>query len=104
MLAANPTYKGYRPPRYKQVVGVYMDPATYFAAFQKGEIDAVGYEALTPADLEMVLADPVMKENFLRHFGDFRTDYLLFDTFNPPFDNVDVRKAFAHAVDLAERL
>lgn len=99
VLAANPTYKGYRPPRYKQIVGIYMDPTTYFAAFQKGEIDAVGYEALTPADLELVLADPVMKENFLRHFGDFRTDYLLFDTFNPPFDNIDVRKAFAHAVD-----
>jgi len=99
VLAANPTYKGYRPPRRSKIIGIYMDPATYFAAFQKGEISSVGYEALTPADLELVLNDPVLKDNYLRHFGDFRTDYLLFDTFNPPFDNLDVRKAFAHAVD-----
>ncbi len=37
--------------------------------------------------------------NYLRHYGDFRTDYILFDTFTPPFDNLDVRRAFAHAVD-----
>jgi peptide/nickel transport system substrate-binding protein/oligopeptide transport system substrate-binding protein len=98
-LVANPTYKGYRPPLYKRLVGIYMDPGTEFAAFQKGEIDAVGYESLSPADLELVLQDPALKENYLRHFGDFRTDYILFDTFNPPFDNIDVRKAFAHAVD-----
>lgn len=99
VLAANPTYKGYRPPRRKKIIGVYMDPSTYFAAFQKGEISSVGYEALTPADLELVLSDPILKDNYLRNFGDFRTDYLIFDTFNPPFDNLDVRKAFAHAVD-----
>lgn len=98
-VVANPTYKGYRPPRFQRMEAIYMDPGTEFSAFQKGEIDAVGYEALSPADLELVLSDPVLKDNYLRHFGDFRTDYLLFDTFNPPFDNLDVRKAFAHAVD-----
>jgi peptide/nickel transport system substrate-binding protein/oligopeptide transport system substrate-binding protein len=98
-LKANATYKGYRPPRSARLVGIYMDPGTEFAAFQKGEIDSVGSDTLTPADLELVLQDAVLKENYLRHFGDFRTDYLLFDTFNPPFDNLDVRKAFAHAVD-----
>jgi peptide/nickel transport system substrate-binding protein/oligopeptide transport system substrate-binding protein len=41
----------------------------------------------------------MLSANYLRHYGDFRTDYLLFDTFSPPFDNLDVRKAFAHAVD-----
>ncbi len=98
-LVANETYKGYRPPRVKQLVGIYMDPGTEFAAFQNGEVDSVGYESLSPADLELVLQDPVLSANYLRHFGDFRTDYLIFDTFNPPFDNLDVRKAFAHAVD-----
>ncbi len=57
---------------------------------------------LTPADFEIILNDPVLSENYLRHFGDFRTDYLLFDTFTPPFDNLDVRKAFAHAVNRDE--
>jgi ABC-type transport system substrate-binding protein len=99
VLTANPTYNGYRPARYKQMVGTYMDPTTYFSAFQKGEIDSVAYERLTPADLELVLNDPVLKDNYLRHFGDFRTDYLLFDTFNAPFNDINVRKAFAHAID-----
>jgi ABC-type transport system substrate-binding protein len=98
-LVANPTYNGYRPPLYKQMVGIFMDPSTFFAAFQNGEIDSVGYEQLSPADFELVLNDPTLSENYLRHFGDFRTDYLLFDTFNPPYDNLDVRKAIAHAVD-----
>ena len=39
--------------------------------------------------------------NYLRHYGDFRTDYILFDTFTPPFDNLDVRRAFAHAANTA---
>ncbi len=98
-LVANPTYNGYRPARLKRMIGIYMDQGTEFAAFKNGEVDSIGYEALSPADLEIVLQDPVLSENYLRHFGDFRTDYLLFDTFNAPFDNIDVRKAFAHAVD-----
>ena len=40
-----------------------------------------------------------MRGNHLCHFGEFRTDYLLWDTFNPPFDSLDVRKAFAKAVN-----
>ncbi len=99
VLVANPDYKGYRPPRLQRLEGIYMAPTTYFAAFQNGEIDRVPYEYLTPADFALIESDPVLSENYLRHFGDFRTDYLMFDTFNPPFDDLNVRKAFAHAVD-----
>jgi peptide/nickel transport system substrate-binding protein/oligopeptide transport system substrate-binding protein len=99
VLVANPNYKGFRQPRLQKIVGTFMNMATAFAAFQNGEIDTIGYEWLTPADFEIVLNDPVMSANYLRHYGDFRTDYLLFDTFNPPFDDLNVRKAFAHAVD-----
>ncbi len=98
-IKANPTYKGYRPARIARQVAIYMDPATQFAAFQKGEIYDVAYGSMTQADLELTLSDPVLKENYLRHFGDFRTHYLLFDTFNPPFNDLNVRKALAHAVD-----
>ncbi len=31
--------------------------------------------------------------------GDFRTDYLLFDTYSAPFNDLNVRKAFAYALD-----
>ncbi len=98
-LEANELYTGYRPPRIRRLECIMMSPDTMFAAYQNGELDIVGYEWLSPADFDMILADPVLSENYLRHFGDFRTDYLMFDTFNPPFDNLDVRKAFAHAVD-----
>jgi peptide/nickel transport system substrate-binding protein/oligopeptide transport system substrate-binding protein len=76
-----------------------MSTATAFAAFQNDEIYTMTYEWLTPADFETVLNDPVLSANYLRHYGDFRTDYLLFDTYNPPFNDLNVRKAFAHAVD-----
>ncbi len=99
VLVANPNYTGYRPARLQRIEGIYMAPATYFAAFQNGEIDQVPYEYLTPADFEIIQSDPVLKDNYLRHFGDFRTDYLLFDTYNPPFNDLNVRKAFAYAVD-----
>jgi ABC-type transport system substrate-binding protein len=99
VLVANPNYTGYRPPRLQRIEGIYMAPSTFFAAFQNGEVDRVPYEYLTPADFEIIQSDPVLSENYLRHFGDFRTDYLLFDTFNPPFNDLNVRKAFAYAVD-----
>ncbi len=99
VLSANPHYTGYRPPRLARIEGIYMSPATYFLAFQRGEIDLVGHEQLTPADFATIESDPTLKQNYLRHYGDFRTDYILFDTFTPPFDNLDVRRAFAHAVD-----
>jgi ABC-type transport system substrate-binding protein len=99
VLVANPTYTGFRPPRLQRLEFIYMAPDTFFAAFQNGEIDRVPYEQLSPADFEIIQSDPALSENYLRHFGDFRTDYLLFDTFNPPFNDLNVRKAFAYAVD-----
>ncbi len=99
VLVANPEYTGYRPPRLGRLEGIYMAPTTYFPAFQNGEIDRVPYEYLTPSDFALIEIDPALSENYLRHFGDFRTDYLMFDTLNPPFDDLNVRKAFAHAVD-----
>lgn len=99
VMVANPNYKGYRQPRLNRIEVTYMNMSTAFAAFQNGDIDTVGYEWLSPADFEIIMNDPELSANYLRHYGDFRTDYLLFDTFNPPFNDLNVRKAFAHAVD-----
>jgi ABC-type oligopeptide transport system substrate-binding subunit len=98
-LVANPNYKGFRQPKLQRLIARYQDMSTAFLSYQNGEIDKVGYEWLSPADFEVVQSDPVLSENYLRHYGDFRTDYLLFDTFNPPFNDLNVRKAFAYAVD-----
>ncbi len=99
-MVPNPLYKGFRgKPRLKRLVATWMNPATAFLAFQNHEIDALGYESISAADMEIIQKTPVLRTNYLRHYGDFRTDYLLFDTYNPPFNNINVRKAFAYAVD-----
>jgi peptide/nickel transport system substrate-binding protein/oligopeptide transport system substrate-binding protein len=100
VIVANPTYKGYRPPYLKQLTGIYGDMLNgSFAAFQSGDIDIVNYGVLSPADFEVIKNDPVLSKNYRPNFGDFRTDYLLFDTFTKPFNDVKVRLAFAKAVD-----
>lgn len=99
VLEANPEYTGYMQPRLRERRGFYGDPNTSFLAFQNHEVDLVDYIWLKPSDYEIIVNDPVMRENLRMHSGDFRTDYLLFDTFNPPFNDVNVRLAFAKAVD-----
>lgn len=98
-LVANPNYKGFRQPRLQRIIIRYQDMSTAFVSYQNREIDKVDYEWLTPADFEIIQSDPELSANYLRHFGDFRTDYLLFDTYNPPFNDINVRKAFNYAVD-----
>jgi len=99
-LEANPTYVGPRQPWLKEMQFVYGDKLNgSFLAFQDYEIDEVSYEYLGPAEFEVIDADPVLLDNYRPHGGDFRTDYLLFDTYNPPFDDVNVRLAFAKAID-----
>ncbi len=99
-LEANPTYNGYRKPYLKEIRGVYGDEQNgSFLAFQHYDVDRVNYGNMGPADFQIVNADPVMQKNYRPNMGDFRTDYLLFDTYNPPFDNLDVRLAFAKSVD-----
>jgi peptide/nickel transport system substrate-binding protein/oligopeptide transport system substrate-binding protein len=101
-MVPNPTYKGFagkKKPFLSKIIVEYMDISTSFAAFQNYEIDTLSYEYISPADLETVLKTPQLKNNLLVDFGDFRTDYLVMDTYNPPFNDLNVRKAFAHAVD-----
>src|SRR5262249_9374168 len=74
-------------------------PSTDFAAYQAGETDFVSGPNLSPADNDIVSGDPDLSKQFHPHYGDFRTDYLFFDTKNPPFDNLKVRQAFSHVID-----
>jgi peptide/nickel transport system substrate-binding protein/oligopeptide transport system substrate-binding protein len=100
LLEANPTYTGFRKPYLKQIRGLYGDKLNgSFLAFQNRDIDRVSYEFLTPADFEIIKGDETMLSHYLPNPGDFRTDYLVMDTYTPPFDNLKVRQAFAHAVD-----
>lgn len=100
ILDANPTYNGIRKPWLSQIIGIYGDQLNgSFLAFQDYGIEQISYTFLTPADFEIIADDPELSENYHPHGGDFRTDYLLFDTFTAPFDDVNVRLAFAKAID-----
>jgi len=96
---ANPKYKGTNKPFIQKVVVIGAAPSTAFAAYQAGEIDYVPGNLLSPADNDIVSSDPELSKEFHPHYGDFRTDYLFFDTKNPPFDNLKVRQAFSHVID-----
>lgn len=100
VMEANPTYNGYRPPYLKTMTGNYGDQLNgSFPAFQAYQTDRVNYTHLSPADFEVIANTPELAENYLPNFGDFRTDYLFFDTYTAPFDSLQVRQAFAHALD-----
>jgi ABC-type oligopeptide transport system substrate-binding subunit len=96
---ANPKYKGTNKPFIQKIVVIGAAPSSDFAAYQAGEIDFTAGPNLSPADNDIVSADPALSKEFHPHYGDFRTDYLFFDTKNPPFDNLKVRQAFSHVVD-----
>jgi peptide/nickel transport system substrate-binding protein/oligopeptide transport system substrate-binding protein len=99
ILEANPAYTGFRPTMLKEYRAFFGDPNTSFAAFQNHDIDHASYENLSPADLQSVVTDPVLSKHYFPNMGDFRTDYLLMDTYSAPFDNLNVRLAFAKALD-----
>jgi len=99
LLEANPTYKGFRKPYLFQIRGTYGDLINgSFAAYQSFAVERVNSDYMTPADFKIVDANPKIGV-YRPTTGDFRTDYLLFDTFNPPFNDAKVRLAFAKSTD-----
>ena len=91
----NPDYKGNLVVPVEKVVVKLADPATYFIMYQNDEIDYMQYPA--PADL--IIAQSDFPEQIYSSVGDFRTYYMFFDVNTPPFDQLEVRQAFSHAID-----
>ena len=91
----NPDYKGNLVVPVEKVVVKLADPATYFIMYQNDEIDYMQYPA--PADL--IIAQSDFPEQIYSSVGDFRTHYMFFDVNTPPFDQLEVRQAFSHAID-----
>ncbi len=98
IMTANPKYKGKNKPIIQKIINIGVAPNARFAAYQAKEIDFVDGASMSPADNEIVAADAALSKELHPHYGDFRTDYLFFDTKNPPFDNIKVRQAFSHIV------
>jgi ABC-type transport system substrate-binding protein len=91
----NPDYTGRLVVPINRVVVKLADPATWFIMYQNDEIDFMRYPA--PADL--LVAQAEFPDQIYSSVGDFRTFYLFFDVTKPPFDQLEVRQAFSHAID-----
>ncbi|HIC88791.1 MAG TPA: peptide ABC transporter substrate-binding protein [Anaerolineae bacterium] len=97
VLGPNLNYTGKRKPFLERLIFILGDKNTEFDAYLADEVDWAS--TFSPADLDYIMADPELKKQYHPGFGDFRTHYLFFDTYHPPFDNLKVRQAFAHAID-----
>ncbi|MFN8664225.1 MAG: peptide ABC transporter substrate-binding protein [Thermomicrobiales bacterium] len=91
----NPDYTGNLVVPVQKAVVKLADPATYFIMYQNDEIDYMQYPA--PADL--IIAQSDFPDQIYSSVGDFRTYYMFFDVNTPPFDQLEVRQAFSHAID-----
>jgi ABC-type oligopeptide transport system substrate-binding subunit len=94
----NPKYRGTNKPFIQKVINIGASPGANFASYQANELDFVPGANLSPADNEIIAADPQLSKETHPHYGDFRTDYLFFDEQNPPFNNLKVRQAFSHLI------
>jgi oligopeptide transport system substrate-binding protein len=94
---ANPNYVGPLGPVKLQRVEYYMITETQiaFQAYQNGELDVL---QVASEDLSTVEADPTLAGQTVNAVGSC-TFYFGFNTTKEPFDNIQVRQAFAQAFD-----
>ncbi len=75
------------------------DVASALDAYLRGELDTTDpYDSIEGANFERVLADPALSRE-VKLLPGLCTTYIGFDTSKPPFDNVQVRQAFALALN-----
>lgn len=86
---------GYRSNLERVVQLVIEDQGTSFALYIDNKIDAAG---IPPAELQNVLASPDF-EGEVRQVFDLSVFYFGFIQDKPPFDNVQVRRAFSAIID-----
>lgn len=100
-FVANEMYTGPFKPMAERLEVIFMDPQVRFAAYKNGELDYIGggyQQDLPPAAMAEITANPELSEQLIA-WPNFMTYYIFFDTWNPPFDNLQVRQAISHAID-----
>ena len=98
VFGPNLNYTGKLKPYLEgMIVTLAGDTSGEFRAYLNNEIDTTG--SFTPADIEQISADPELNAEYHPGFGDFRTYYLGFNTYEKPFDDLRVREAFARVID-----
>lgn len=97
ILGPNKNYTGRHKPLLERMIFILGDKNQEFSMYLADEVDWCS--TFSPADLDLIIGDPELQKQYHPGFGDFRTHYLFFDTYNPPFNDLKVRQAFAHAID-----
>jgi ABC-type oligopeptide transport system substrate-binding subunit len=100
----NPYYNGPNRAHLRQVVRRFTGPvgATSTAggsgivSYENDEIDLI--QVQSPAEVDRIRKDPQLSKQLWRSDG-FSTNYIFFRTQQPPFNDVRVRQAIAHAID-----
>ena len=95
VLVPNPHWRGPHPAADQVVYRFLSDTKTAFEAYKSGELDLINLEA---EDLVEVERDAALRLEVLQAPGSC-TQGLAFNLTKPPFDQRDVRLAFAKAVD-----
>lgn len=91
----NPDYTGQLVVPVNKVVAKLADRGAWFLMYQNNEIDFMQ----DPAPADLMIAQAEFPDEIYSSVGDFRTYYLFFDVTKAPFDSLEVRQAFSHAVD-----
>jgi len=93
----NPMYNGPHKPGIQKVINpVIAAGASEFTPWLNQETDLV--HILGAPELAASRADPKLNR-LLHFFNNFQSTYISLHTFTPPLDNVNFRKALAHAID-----
>ena len=101
VLEPSPTYRGPNKPYLERITAQLFNAAAqppYLAAYEAGEVDYIVLS--NQAEINRVKSNPALKDH-LNTYVDFQTYYLLMDSYNPPFNDRRVRRAFSHAIDQA---
>ncbi len=93
----NPSYNGPHKPGIQKVINpILAAGAPEFTPWLNQETDLV--HILSPQDLAASRADPKLSP-LVHLFNNFQSTYIALNTYMPPLDNVNFRKALAHAID-----
>lgn len=98
----NPYYNGPNPAYLRKVIRVFDQTETGAVTSRVGlfpyENDETDVVRVQPVELERIQNDPVLSKE-LWSWDRLATVYMYFRTHQPPFNDVRVRRAFAHAID-----
>lgn len=96
ILERNDNYWGEKPKIKIMVAQIIQETSTALALFESGQLDHI--QVIPNLELDRVKKDPKLKQS-LRTGPVFSNVYFGFNTRKPPFNDPNVRKAFASSID-----